>query len=129
MCINVTDLIKLSPVTLGAVVEHGIEHHNAHDVLVEVEAQPVEFPRPSVEDQGVEVDPPNLDKLHHTISQLSDRQLFHLGLDRYQEVPLEAGVRSSAKHISGKVLLDAAVHVPMEVHMLHVHWEVVLLHV
>ena len=103
-------------------------------MLVEVEAQPVEFPRPSVEDQGVEVDPPNLDKLHHTIAQLSDWQLFHLSLDRYQEVTLEAGIRSSAKHISDSVLLDAAVHiswsaVPMEVHMLHVHRVVALLHV
>ena len=134
MCINVADLIKLSPVTLGAVVEHGIEHHNAHDVLVEVKAKPVKFSRASVEDQGVEVDPSNLDKLHEAVSQLSNRQLFHLGLDGHKEVTLEAGVGSSSKHISGRVLLDAAVHiswsaVPVEVHMLHVHREVVLLHV
>ena len=137
------NLIELGPISLRAVVEHGIEHHNAHDVLVEVEAQPVEFSRSSVEDQGVEVDPPNLDKLHHTVSQLSNWQLLHLGLDRHQEVTLEAGVRSSAKHVSSSVLLDApevvaVVHVswsaalmniPMEIHMLHIHREVVLLHV
>ena len=137
MCINVTDLIKLSPVTLGAVVEHGIEHHNAHDVLVEVKAKPVKFSRASVEDQGVEVDPSNLDKLHEAVSQLSNRQLLHLGLDGHKEVTLEAGVGSSSKHISStgdvpevvavvQVSRDILLHVSRDDVVLHGCTEVVL---
>ena len=139
MCINVTDLIKLSPVTLGAVVEHGIEHHNAHDVLVEVKAKPVKFSRASVEDQGVEVDPSNLDKLHEAVSQLSNRQLFHLGLDGHKEVTLEAGVGSSSKHISStgdvpvvvavvQVSRDILLHFSRDDVVLHGCAEVVVLH-
>ena len=130
MCINVADLIKLSPVTLGAVVEHGIEHHNAHDVLVEVKAKPVKFSRASVEDQGVEVDPSNLDKLHEAVSQLSNRQLLHLGLDGHKEVTLEAGVGSSSKHISstGDVpVVVAVVQVSRDI-LLHVSRDDVVLH-
>ena len=130
MCINVADLIKLSPVTLGAVVEHGIEHHNAHDVLVEVKAKPVKFSRASVEDQGVEVDPSNLDKLHEAVSQLSNRQLLHLGLDGHKEVTLEAGVGSSSKHISstGDVPeVVAVVQVSRDI-LLHVSRDDVVLH-
>ena len=153
MCINVADLIKLSPVTLGAVVEHGIEHHNAHDVLVEVKAKPVKFSRASVEDQGVEVDPSNLDKLHEAVSQLSNRQLLHLGLDGHKEVTLEAGVGSSPKHISSTgdvpvvvavvqvsrdillhfsrddVVLHGCAEVVLKVVVLHGSHEAVLLHV
>merc|ERR1719193_2189586 len=108
-------LVEVSPIHLRAVVEHGIEHHNAHDVLVEVETQLVKFSRASVENEGVEVDTPNLDKLHDTVSKLGNRQLLHLSLDRYKEVALEGGVRSSSKHIC--ILLDlltlvAVVHVP-----------------
>ena len=130
MCINVADLIKPSPVTLGAVVEHGIEHHNAHDVLVEVKAKPVKFSRASVEDQGVEVDPSNLDKLHEAVSQLSNRQLFHLGLDGHKEVTLEAGEGSSSKHISstGDVPeVVAVVQVSRDI-LLHVSRDDVVLH-
>ena len=132
----------MSPISLRAVVKHGIEHHNAHDVLVEVETQPVEFSRASVENKGVEVDLPHFDKLHDTVSKLGSGQLLHLSLDRHKEVTLEAGVGSSTKHISSSVLhprIVAGVHVPwsvtlllnvpMEVHTLHVDRDVVLLQV
>jgi len=124
-------LIELGPIPRRAVVEHGIEHHNAHDVLVKVEAQPVKFSRASVKNQGVEVDPPNFDKLHDAVSKLSNRQLFHLGLDWYKEVTLEAGVGSSTKHIFSNILLNIprvvdVVHVPQVVDVVHVPWSVVL---
>ena len=109
----------MCPIILGAVVEHGIEHHNAHDVLVEVEAQPVKFPRSSVEDEGVKVDLSNLDKLHEAISQLICSQLLRLSLDRHKEVTLVAGVGSTSKHVC--IWLELAVKVAgIHVAVLHV---------
>ena len=122
-------------------------------MLVEVKAKPVKFSRASVEDQSVEIDPSNLDKLHEAVSQLSNRQLLHLGLDGHKEVTLEAGVGSSSKHISSTgdvpvvvavvqvsrdillhfsrddIVLHGCAEVVLKVVVLHGSHEAVLLHV
>ena len=94
-------------------------------MLVKVEAKSVKFSRACVINQGVEVDPPHFDKLHDTISKLSTRKLFHLSLDWYKEMTLEAGVGSSSKHVSSNILLN----ISMVVDVVHVPWRVALMNV
>ena len=68
-------------------------------MLVEVEAQLVDLSSSSVENQGSKVDWPQVDEVHELDPDLVDWQLEHLGLDRYQEVTLVAGVGNSTKHL------------------------------
>ena len=47
---DATGLVKSSPVTTRAVVEHGVEDDDAHNVLIEVKAKLVDLSSSSVED-------------------------------------------------------------------------------
>ena len=71
-------LVELCPITTWTVVEHGIEDDNAHNVLVEVETQLVEFTRPSVENQGLEIDWSKVNKVHELALDLVGGQLAQL---------------------------------------------------
>ena len=68
-------------------------------MLVEVEAQLVEFTRPSVEDQGLEVDWSKVNKVHELALDLVGGQLAQLWLDRHEEVAMVVGEGSSAEGV------------------------------
>ena len=66
-------------------------------MLVEVETQLVEFTRPSVEDQGLEVDWSKVNKVHELALDLVGGQLTQFELDRHEEVAMVVGEGSSAE--------------------------------
>ena len=66
-------------------------------MLVEVETKLVEFTRPSVEDEGLEVDRSKVNKVHELAPDLVGGQLTQLWPDRDEEVAMVVGERSSAE--------------------------------
>ena len=66
-------------------------------MLVEVETQLVEFTRPSVEDQSLEIDWSKVNKVHELALDLVGGQLTQLELDRHEEVAMVVGEGSSAE--------------------------------
>ena len=66
-------------------------------MLVEVEAQLVEFTRPSVEDQGLEVDRSKVNEVHELAPDLVGWQLTQLWPDRHEEVAMVVGEGSPAE--------------------------------
>ena len=66
-------------------------------MLVEVETELVEFTRPSVENQGLEIDWSKVNKVHELALDLVGGQLAQLWLDRHEEVAMVVGEGSSAE--------------------------------
>ena len=68
-------------------------------MLVEVKTQLVEFTRPSVEDQGLEVDWSKMNKVHELAPDLVGWQLTQLWPDRHEEVAMVVGEGSPAERM------------------------------
>ena len=66
-------------------------------MLVEVETQLVELTRPSVENQGLEIDWSEVNKVHELVLDLVGGQLAQLLLDWHEEVAMVVGERSFAE--------------------------------